>query len=477
MDEETPADELNETAPGAETAAAEGASATAEAEEVLEGEIISGTWVNPQAAGYVPPQSAASRSAAYTIPEGKPSFVRMIFGGVVMVTEEIAERTVPDDQGTSEQRQQMIQAAVNQAVSQAQSLDRRPFADLRYGAIGLASGMLDGAHSGGGRVSALADSTARAAGKVIGPIWNSFLFAPLHKPALRVEQAGEEKVNQWIQRGRVEEVRSRALAEVSLNNFVEESVSDLTQNTQVQMLVQEVIANQSTSLITEILEEARERVVSLDMLLMGKLRQDIVAAPEFRAAYLQSLSARRSSYGRVDLANSMAGTYAGPLTRLLAFLVDVVILIFVVGLTSAFVSSTLNLFGLTESANDFLQSGGMIATLMLLFVAAFNFLWVSGYFLFSWVWTGATVGELVFGIRVVNKEGGRVSFARALLRLLGAYVSAAVFFIGFLWALFDGRRQGWHDKFGATFVLYDWPARPEETFLNQQVMRELAEER
>ena len=176
------------------------------------------------------------------------------------------------------------------------------------------------------------------------------------------------------------------------------------------------------------------------------------------------------------MARSLAGTYAGPLTRLAAFLLDVVFLLIVAGLTSAFVSSTLNLFGLTASVNEYLRSGSIVATIALLVVALFNSLLISLYFLVSWNWTGSTLGNAILGLRVVNKNGTRVSFFRSILRLIGMVVSAAVLMIGFIWALFDGRRQGWHDKFGGTFVLYDWPAKPEETFLREQVMVELEED-
>ena len=195
--------------------------------------------------------------------------MRMIFGSVVIFTEEISDRASVYDEDDAPR--QLVDAAIHQAAQQQEALDRKPFADLRYATIGLLGGALDGAQNGAGRVSNLADTAARTAGKIIGPVWNSFLFAPLHAPAKRAEQAGETRVGEWIRRGRVEEVRSRALAEVSLTNLVEESVTEITENTQVQMIIQEVIASQSTSMVTEILEEIRERLVSLDLVLMGKL--------------------------------------------------------------------------------------------------------------------------------------------------------------------------------------------------------------
>jgi uncharacterized RDD family membrane protein YckC len=94
---------------------------------------------------------------------------------------------------------------------------------------------------------------------------------------------------------------------------------------------------------------------------------------------------------------------------------------------------------------------------------------VIGYLLLFWLLTGQTPGMLIFGLRVVSKDGSRVTFWRALGRVIGYVLSIALFFIGFLWILWDDRRQGWHDKLGGTFVVYAWPAQPDETFLQEPI--------
>jgi hypothetical protein len=42
---------------------------------------------------------------------------------------------------------------------------------------------------------------------------------------------------------------------------------------------------------------------------------------------------------------------------------------------------------------------------------------------------------------------------RALVRYFGYFVSGIVLSLGFLWATFDSRRQGWHDKIARTYVI------------------------
>lgn len=436
----------------------------------VEGEIVNGTWVNPNYPSSTVRRTTQVSQVDYTMPDGRPSLMRMVYGSVVMVSDELSERaTIQGDDAP----EQVMQAAINQAVQQQQALDRRSYANLRYGTIGFVGSALDRVHSGSGQVAGITQAAAATAGKIISPVWNSFLFAPLHKPVMRAEQAGETKVEQWIHRGRSEEVRSRALAEVSLNNLVEESVSDLTQNTEVQTVVSQLIASQSTSIVGELLDEIRERFVSLDIILMGKLHRQQAAAPEFRDSYLDSMAERRIRFHRRELQESLAGTYGGPVTRLMAFLLDIAVLIIITTLLSAFVSNAIQLFGQGDRIQAFLASEGMFVTAALMLVAFFNIIIISVYFIFSWNLLGATVGDAVFGITVVNKKGGRVTIIRAFLRLTGMYISALALFLGFIWALFDRRRQGWHDKLGGTFVLYDWPAKPEEQFMHDRVMAQL----
>jgi hypothetical protein len=41
-----------------------------------------------------------------------------------------------------------------------------------------------------------------------------------------------------------------------------------------------------------------------------------------------------------------------------------------------------------------------------------------------------------------------------VLRYVGYLVSAIVVSLGFIWILFDSKRQGWHDKIAKTYVVY-----------------------
>jgi uncharacterized RDD family membrane protein YckC len=76
------------------------------------------------------------------------------------------------------------------------------------------------------------------------------------------------------------------------------------------------------------------------------------------------------------------------------------------------------------------------------------------YLVLLWSLLGATLGQKVLGLRVVNAATGQnISIGRAIGRYFGYLISAFVLLIGLIWAAFDPRKQGWHDKIASTFVV------------------------
>jgi uncharacterized RDD family membrane protein YckC len=68
--------------------------------------------------------------------------------------------------------------------------------------------------------------------------------------------------------------------------------------------------------------------------------------------------------------------------------------------------------------------------------------------------TGATIGKRALGIRVYDfRQGGAIGYGRGFLRQIGKYISAIVFFLGYLWMLWDKEKQCWHDKIAGTVVV------------------------
>lgn len=71
---------------------------------------------------------------------------------------------------------------------------------------------------------------------------------------------------------------------------------------------------------------------------------------------------------------------------------------------------------------------------------------------------GATMGKMIVGIKVVDENGRKISYGTAFIRefIVKNLVYPIIFFIfylGYLWALWDKKRQTWHDKIARTIVI------------------------
>jgi uncharacterized RDD family membrane protein YckC len=76
------------------------------------------------------------------------------------------------------------------------------------------------------------------------------------------------------------------------------------------------------------------------------------------------------------------------------------------------------------------------------------------YFPFFWARGGTTIGMRPFHLRVVrDRDGGRIGWGTAILRLIGLWVAGAVFYIGYIWVFVDKRHRGWQDLIAGTVVI------------------------
>lgn len=89
------------------------------------------------------------------------------------------------------------------------------------------------------------------------------------------------------------------------------------------------------------------------------------------------------------------------------------------------------------------------------FVAYIPSLLISiGYFVFYQYYMGQTIGKKAMGMRVVDSSGKKPSLGVFALReIIGKWVSALIFGIGYLMILWDPKRQGLHDKIASTYVV------------------------
>jgi uncharacterized RDD family membrane protein YckC len=130
--------------------------------------------------------------------------------------------------------------------------------------------------------------------------------------------------------------------------------------------------------------------------------------------------------------------YGGFWIRVVAYIIDLVILGVVGGVIDAILRA--------NPSDPSSGSNGLASFINLVIDIA--------YFAGLWTYMGATLGQRVFKLRVVDANTGQpIGLGKALLRWLGLFVSFLVCFVGVIWVAFDGRKQGWADKIAGTLVL------------------------
>ena len=123
---------------------------------------------------------------------------------------------------------------------------------------------------------------------------------------------------------------------------------------------------------------------------------------------------------------------ASPLKRLYAFGVDALLIYIIIIITK-------RIFGESVWAPD---------------AAPQDIFILFGYFVIPTGLFGRTPGKWVAGLRVVDEEGRNPGVALAIPReMVGKFVATIAAGIGLAWAVFDPKRQGWHDKIAGTLVI------------------------
>lgn len=165
---------------------------------------------------------------------------------------------------------------------------------------------------------------------------------------------------------------------------------------------------------------------------------------------------------------NLIGHYAGFFSRLVAFVIDSLIIALCLAILPWLVNILLDSTGLTSYTARWI-----LGVELILASGIFAICFTYAYYSFFWFFAGMTIGDIVMGIRIVRTNGKRVGPFRSLIRLLGYGLSIIPFGLGFFWILIDDRRQGWHDKLAGTCAVYAWEARPEERLYTSESMNKL----
>jgi hypothetical protein len=152
---------------------------------------------------------------------------------------------------------------------------RLELSDAQYALIGLGFDLQERAARG---VETLRQA-GRLAGRATAPFFRLAARAPWMGAARerleRLAARGQDQVDYWEALGRQEEAFSRRLARTATTSTIDRSIDYLTTNPEVQELVE----IQSTSLINEFIDEARERAFSADVLIEALVRNALRLPP------------------------------------------------------------------------------------------------------------------------------------------------------------------------------------------------------
>jgi uncharacterized RDD family membrane protein YckC len=254
-------------------------------------------------------------------------------------------------------------------------------------------------------------------------------------------------VDRLLQRVDVDELVARVDVDALVQRVDVEAITSRAK-------VGELVARGTTEVAGSTVDLARRQAVGLDTLLMRfvdrLLHRDPGSRPkgpsELLPQNLEDVSMTRPRRAVIS------GFYAGPVSRLLAYLIDASVSFTGFGLIAGAIVGAINTVFGVDLEWDW-QTG-------VLGLLAFS-LWLFLYFWVGVAIAGKTLGMGVVGIKVVSEEGRPISPGHAAMRVLVLPISIATV-VGLLGIIFDRKQRTLHDLAAKTAVVYDWGDRPAE---------------
>lgn len=223
--------------------------------------------------------------------------------------------------------------------------------------------------------------------------------------------------------------------------------------------ISEIVAESTGHLTGSALDLFRRPIVGIDEItfrglnrLVGRNPTLLPAGPGHLTDWVdEKVEASPSGVGSYrDAATVKIGRYAGPVTRLLAVMLDS--LVVTTGFT-VIVSVLRFLVDLLSGGSLTIPGTGVWYAVGLV-VWAFLYMWL------SLTVFGKTVGKSVLGLRVVGSDGAvALPGNRALIRTLAYPISIGFAGLGLFGIVWGRERRAWHDHLAGSAVVYDWGSR------------------
>lgn len=282
--------------------------------------------------------------------------------------------------------------------------------------------------------------------------------------AAGLDEAIETAVEEAIVRALESEATERAIARVLNGPLIEQAVTEALKSPEVEAAIIEVLDSQTATrvwdhvlegphaqrLVERVAEapEVRAAIAAQGIGLIGDLGYQISRVTRVLDFIGERVTRRILFRDRRVTPTNRAGLF----TRALALGIDAVIVNFaLIGL-----GALLGLFGSS------LGIGGEEPPRALFAVGATFWFLVSSLYLFVfWSASGQTIGMRFLDICIEHHGDRRIGTRAALRRLVGFWLSVAMFGLGFLGTLLRIDRRGFHDRMGDTVVYFIDPADPD----------------
>jgi uncharacterized RDD family membrane protein YckC len=161
------------------------------------------------------------------------------------------------------------------------------------------------------------------------------------------------------------------------------------------------------------------------------------------------------------------GHYAGFASRLVAIIIDFLILAVVLAITFLLYDVLITNIAagsrlvLGRSFQENLSLNIIVTTIVVSVTSAI-------YFIFLWTTIGSTIGGVILGIKLVNAKGEKPNILQAFIRYLLEFAFFFLGMIGSIGILLGRRHRALFDLAAGTYVVYNWDAKPDEAFLKPE---------
>jgi len=144
--------------------------------------------------------------------------------------------------------------------------------------------------------------------------------------------------------------------------------------------------------------------------------------------------------------NNLAGFW----WRVLAYFIDYIILIILIIMLGSVLGVIMGLAGFAYMINSLSDESSASQLILNLVGIVANIVYHS---IFEATPMRGSIGKVILKLAVVDADGQRESFGKALSRNAGKILSSLVLGIGFLCVLWDDHKQAWHDQLARTYVI------------------------